>query len=171
MWLCRCDCGTERPVERGSLLNGYSKSCGCLHRERASELGKTLGGSNRLGTGEAALRYLYASYRRGATQRGYAFTLTPEEFKALTSDQCHYCGVEPSRETNRPNLNGQYVYNGIDRQDNTQGYTVDNCLPCCAECNFFKKTMTYDDFLGLIQRIYEHVHSRSGPLDQRQGTP
>lgn len=28
-WLCRCDCGTERPVDAGRLKNGRSKSCGC----------------------------------------------------------------------------------------------------------------------------------------------
>ncbi len=28
LWLCRCDCGTERAVQGGQLRNGYSKSCG-----------------------------------------------------------------------------------------------------------------------------------------------
>lgn len=30
--LCRCVCGTEKPVFKANLLNGVSKSCGCLHR-------------------------------------------------------------------------------------------------------------------------------------------
>jgi hypothetical protein len=30
---CRCDCGTERLVDKYSLLNGVSRSCGCLNRE------------------------------------------------------------------------------------------------------------------------------------------
>lgn len=29
MWLCRCDCGTERPVSGSSLRSGKSVSCGC----------------------------------------------------------------------------------------------------------------------------------------------
>lgn len=33
IWLCRCDCGTERPVKATSLQSGKSLSCGCLHRE------------------------------------------------------------------------------------------------------------------------------------------
>jgi hypothetical protein len=33
----RCDCGTERVVVAGNLLSGNTKSCGCLHRERASQ--------------------------------------------------------------------------------------------------------------------------------------
>lgn len=32
-WLCRCDCGTERTVVRGSLINGDSRSCGCAKPE------------------------------------------------------------------------------------------------------------------------------------------
>lgn len=39
-WLCRCDCGTERIVLGGSLKSGDSKSCGCLQKEKVSEVGK-----------------------------------------------------------------------------------------------------------------------------------
>jgi hypothetical protein len=34
-WLCRCTCGTERPVRACNLRNGVSNSCGCLKRERS----------------------------------------------------------------------------------------------------------------------------------------
>jgi hypothetical protein len=34
--LCRCDCGTEKMVDAGSLQRGRSNSCGCLKRELAS---------------------------------------------------------------------------------------------------------------------------------------
>ena len=30
MWHCVCECGTECDVEAGNLVNGLSKSCGCL---------------------------------------------------------------------------------------------------------------------------------------------
>jgi len=29
-WLCRCDCGTEKPVNAQHLYEGISRSCGCL---------------------------------------------------------------------------------------------------------------------------------------------
>lgn len=32
MWLCRCECGTEKVVSELSLVRGESKSCGCLHK-------------------------------------------------------------------------------------------------------------------------------------------
>lgn len=33
MFLCKCNCGTERIVIGASLVNGSSKSCGCLKRD------------------------------------------------------------------------------------------------------------------------------------------
>jgi hypothetical protein len=32
MWLCRCDCGTERVVDGRDLRNDHSKSCGMANR-------------------------------------------------------------------------------------------------------------------------------------------
>jgi len=43
-WLCRCDCGNERTVSAANLRSGASQSCGCLHRERASQAKTTHGG-------------------------------------------------------------------------------------------------------------------------------
>lgn len=37
MWVCRCDCGSERSIASRSLRIGNSKSCGCLKKELASE--------------------------------------------------------------------------------------------------------------------------------------
>lgn len=39
LWLCRCDCGTERYVAASDLAIGKSKSCGCLPKGGS---GKTL---------------------------------------------------------------------------------------------------------------------------------
>lgn len=36
-WECRCDCGVERVVSGSNLKRGLSESCGCLHKERASD--------------------------------------------------------------------------------------------------------------------------------------
>ena len=37
---CVCDCGTKRDVRFGDLLNGRSKSCGCLRDEKQKILRK-----------------------------------------------------------------------------------------------------------------------------------
>ena len=45
-WRCVCDCGNETIVRAQNLVNGTTKSCGCLRRERASlRSSKNNGGS------------------------------------------------------------------------------------------------------------------------------
>jgi len=38
LFLCQCDCGTERVVLGCHLRSGHTKSCGCYNRERMSEI-------------------------------------------------------------------------------------------------------------------------------------
>lgn len=44
-WLCQCDCGGKTIVERGDLCTGKVKSCGCLNKEIAVQIG-TLGATH-----------------------------------------------------------------------------------------------------------------------------
>ncbi len=37
VWLCRCDCGAIVKIDRGNLMNGSSRSCGCLKRAPLKE--------------------------------------------------------------------------------------------------------------------------------------
>ncbi len=37
-WLCRCDCGNEIFVFRSALINGNTRSCGCLRSEVSLQL-------------------------------------------------------------------------------------------------------------------------------------
>lgn len=45
-WLCKCDCGNEVIVKSGNLKNGHTKSCGCLRKQKMSNLGKLTGKIN-----------------------------------------------------------------------------------------------------------------------------
>lgn len=46
LWLCVCDCGNEKLVSATRLMQGRSKSCGCLGKEVSSKLLKTHGMTN-----------------------------------------------------------------------------------------------------------------------------
>lgn len=45
-WLCQCDCGKMVVVHGSSLRKGSTKSCGCLQKQRCSEVNTRHGGSN-----------------------------------------------------------------------------------------------------------------------------
>ena len=48
---------------------------------------------------------------------------------------------------------GEFVYNGIDRVDNSVGYTIDNCVSCCGMCNFMKRSYNQLDFINQAIKI------------------
>ena len=33
-WICECNCGTRKEIRGYDLLNGQTKSCGCLNKEK-----------------------------------------------------------------------------------------------------------------------------------------
>jgi len=87
----------------------------------------------------------YSSYKSDAKRRDYSFELSIDEFSSMWQKPCSYCG--DSIDTI-----------GIDRIDNSLGYTSDNTEPCCKQCNIAKNNMSRNDFLELIKRIYLRNH-------------
>lgn len=120
-WLCRCRCGNEKRVRVDHLLDGSTKSCGCLQREQSASLNKThscsqepwysvyAGMMERCGHWEGASKRILRIYRdRGIT--------VCEEWR------------------NSPRAFGDWLLSHgwrkglqIDRIDNNKGYSPDNC--------------------------------------------
>jgi hypothetical protein len=88
---------------------------------------------------ERALREVWHDYTRRCRLRGYVFELTFEEFKLLITRHCTYCGAAPCNIKRKKKWgNRRLYYSGIDRKDNSKGYTSDNSVPCCHKCNQVK---------------------------------
>lgn len=99
--------------------------------------------------------YLFNSnYKTRAKKRGLEFELTFEQFLKITAQKCHYCG-EPPAQKHIVNRKWQtaFIYNGIDRINNSMGYTNLNCVPCCKICNTMKGTLDYDTFKKQVKKI------------------
>jgi hypothetical protein len=118
----------------------------------------------RLPVGEASFRKLMRDYKNNARRKDMVFELSPEEFRMLTSGSCYYCGRQPESIYNHFTYNGPYVYNGVDRIMNGKGYTVENCVSCCWQCNRIKGKLSQYEFHELILNIYEHMAGREGAL-------
>jgi 5-methylcytosine-specific restriction endonuclease McrA len=107
----------------------------------------------------ASAKYrVFKEYVQGAKERNLVFELTEEEFMALVVQPCHYCGsppsnVKPSRAARSPEA--FFVHGGVDRVDPYKGYTVDNVVPCCTECNIGKKRLTGDEFIAWAHKVVE----------------
>jgi len=159
LWKCLCECGQFTTVMVSQLKAGRVKSCGCLRSELASQRAKRdlVMGSNKLSAGEANLNHVIRGYKGGAKKRNLEFSLTKEQFRELTQQKCFYCETKPHNICHYPQSNGEYIYNGIDRVDNTKGYTIDNCVACCFACNQWKQAYTQQEFLLRIKLIYENL--------------
>jgi hypothetical protein len=160
-WLCKCDCGNEKIIRSHSLLNDLTISCGCYNREKASEMAKKQIGTKRpnqsLEFGMAALHALYSHYRISARRRNLPFEVSIERFVELIDGDCSYCGCVASQIKFEKGYNGYYIYNGIDRIDNTKGYVNDNVTTCCGKCNRMKWQMTMEEFEEHIIQVYNFL--------------
>lgn len=99
-----------------------------------------------------AFRKLLGTYKTNARERGLEWALTDDEFRELTSSPCFFTNRLPSRES-RADSGEIYLYNGIDRLDNTKGYVPGNCVPCCKEVNIAKSTLGVEEFLKIASEI------------------
>lgn len=97
-------------------------------------------------TDEQKLKYSYNTYKENARKRGIDFSLAYDEFFPLTQMNCTYCDSVPTNKISR--FNNEVTYQGIDRVDNSIGYTKSNSVPCCKFCNVAKNDSSVEDFLN-----------------------
>jgi hypothetical protein len=111
----QCDCGTVREIQRASLINGRSKSCGCLFSEKISLVNTKHGMTNtstyrswqsmnkRCTNKNDPMYYLYGGSGVSVCDEWYSF----EQFYADMGKRPKGCS--------------------LDRIDGSKGYSADNC--------------------------------------------
>lgn len=93
------------------------------------------------------------TYKRRAARKELEFTLTEDDFVYLVTGSCYYCGKSYSEDTRIVNKYKVFMLT-VDRVDSNKGYTKENCVSCCKQCNTIKMDMTLEDFLSKIKQIY-----------------
>lgn len=93
--------------------------------------------------------------------------LSFEKFYDLSQKNCFYCNAKPSNSytrirkecseeiQNNQKLNGEFVYNGLDRVDNNLKHSIENVVPCCIICNRLKLNHSFEKFTSIIKLIYK----------------
>jgi hypothetical protein len=151
----QCDCGTICEKEFYLIYRGKISSCGCLLKQKYlnQSLPKEI----------VAQNIILNSYKKNAAARNLSFKLTDDEVLQICSQNCYWCGEAPYNNFNWKSYKkyiGSYVYNGIDRKDNTIGYTKENSVSSCQMCNFGKRNISESDFLSWIEKVYSHSINR-----------
>ncbi len=147
-FLCRCHCGNERIYNGKNVTGGFRNSCGCERTKTVQEIGPDR---------------VYNHYKQSSKTRKIEFTLTKEDFKSLVLLNCFYCNKPPSSKYKMNKCTTvplrTFTYNGIDRVDNSIGYTKENSVTCCRRCNQMKNDMNLEEWLVHMKRILDNVDS------------
>ena len=152
-YACQCSCGGTAVVYGWCLKKGATRSCGCIRSEKG------------LTPGQAGFLLAARDYRKGARARKVLFDLTDADLAHLFSQDCHYCGAPPSRVVPTQTPFGHYARNGIDRVDNTKGYSQGNVVTACWTCNRVKGTQTTATFLLWAQKVHHPTGTPVLPLE------
>lgn len=118
-WLCKCDCGKQKSVLSSCLKRGLTTSCGCYASERKSERNKKhgFGNSDRL-------------YRIWSDMKSRCYSPSDKNFKRYGARGICIC---PEWRKDFLQFREWALSNGyddalsIDRIDNNNGYSPDNC--------------------------------------------
>lgn len=154
-WHCKCDCGKETVVSSFQLRHGRTKSCGCYRDE----------------CGQKRMQKPPYFWLLKRIPRDKPITLTYEELLDFVKiRECHYCGspIEWIPHTvsrkNRKVNSGKY---NLDRKNNSLGYSKDNCVVCCSECNYLKgDKFTFEEMIELgsvLKRLRENRQTQGIP--------
>ena len=162
-WNCECSCGNLSVVRGHALTSGHTRSCGCLQREVAVSTGAS---RRKQSIYDSTVNDMFLLSKRGASNRGLEFSISKYEFISVASMPCTYCGCLPKEagyRTTRKKVripSGVFAH-GVDREDNSIGYVIENIVPCCWECNRSKATLTVDEFKSLIARQHAFMFNKS----------
>lgn len=88
--------------------------------------------------------------KSGAKYRGLSWEITLEEFKSLRERPCFYCeGALPEAAP------------GLDRRDNSKGYSPENVVPCCRDCNRIRSdVLTQEEALVAVRAVKEYRNAQ-----------
>ena len=146
VWVFECsECGGEIHAQSHSLKTHSGKCMRCGH------LGKPY-------------MFIYNELKNHRNSK-VNFELKYEDLVEIieNNNSCHYCGTsltynKHSRYWGENNSRAHQ----LDRKNNNIGYTKENVVPCCWECNRLKSNrFTYEEFIKLSPVLKEIMSGRN----------
>lgn len=146
MWICKCDCGTEKPIPASYLFRGKTSSCGCLKIENQKTGYKEISGE------------YWCNIKRAAIDRNYAFDITLEYAYNLFVEQRKKCALSGQRLY----FSIQYAKNrkdqtaSLDRIDSTKGYIEGNVQWIHKDLNKLKGSFEDERFIRMCIEVSDY---------------
>lgn len=142
-WKAKCVCGNERWTYANSLKKSIYPCKKCYDKSmRVTDIGP-------------AVKKAFISLNSNAKSRNISVNISQEEFYKIASKNCFYCNAEPVEKNGPKRWQTPVKLNGVDRVSNNIGYTIENCVSCCYDCNRIKSDFTIENFLKHIKKIHE----------------
>jgi len=141
VWKCICDCG-KNVIKTSRELSKKNISCGC----DVVFIPKWM----------VTAKNVYYHYRDG--------DISFEDFLLLSQKKCYYCSCGPTKRHNvsKPSYKNKkdydFLFNGIDRLDNSEGHNKNNCVTACWDCNRIKHILSCNNFIRQIGLIYNNFN-------------
>ena len=131
-WKCKCACGKEVVVLGYRLKNGGTKSCGCLRDDvMTPRINKPY-------------QWLFKILSINAIRNHREMNLSFSDFLEIISHgKCDYCGRKISW-VPYEKVGVSHAYY-VDRKNSELGYTKENSVACCTECNQVKSNKFSED--------------------------
>ena len=151
VWRCVCECGNEVHKTTQELHKGrYTKCKECAYADRPQSAKRHT----------AVERLFHLKVVNGLDRRDIALKMTADEYYNIAKHNCFYCQEEPKEfhlYKGKFSKKESLFVNGVDRVDSSGPYSVDNCVPCCFDCNAAKRIQTQEQFFNKIEKIY-NIH-------------
>lgn len=143
-----------RKSNSGSTYKTYYFNCTDCEKEISSQLSQLRAHSGKcIRCVQLGQPYMFIyNELKNHRNRSVEFNLTYQDLLAIIEKPvCSYCECDlvyykHSKEWSIANTRAHQ----LDRKDNSQGYTMDNVVPCCWTCNRLKSNVfTYEEFMLL----------------------
>lgn len=126
IWLCRCDCGRTALVLTSRLLNGHTRSCGCMKKEsvqRMRDIQEQRGMLHHM-TGTPTFNSWHSMMERCFSQKAIRW----HQYGGIGIKPCSHIAESPKNLLST--IGERPTGTSLDRIDNKLGYTCGKCAEC-----------------------------------------
>lgn len=140
-----CNCGNDIKAQYSQLKTHSGKCRKCTQKIRPYE-------------------HIFNELSKSCKKNNKNITLTYDDFINIIKElKCHYCDVELVFNKHTRDENSKYVSRAyqLDRKNNNSGYTLDNVVTCCWNCNRIKSNIySYEEFILLGPILKRIINDR-----------